>query len=259
MFINSSEYYNALNDYNIEVIEGYHFKGTDLFNKYINDMYNLRLKFDKSNPCSCFYCSIPNMKLTLHMNLIAKLLMNSLYGRFGLNPLLPDTQIINKNSLEKIVDSSEITEIIEFEDRLLIQYIEEKKVDNYNNEELDVINTSNIAIASAITAYSRITMAKIKKYCLDNYTKIYYSDTDSVFTDQPLPDFIVGSKLGEWKLEGIYSKAVFLAPKVYGLIDQNGKEIVKCKGYKNKNLNFNDLRNLLTLNESIKLPQEKWY
>jgi hypothetical protein len=52
---------------------------------------------------------------------------------------------------------------------------------------------------------------------------------------------------------------VFIAPKVYGLIDQNGKEIIKCKGYKNKNLTFNDLLNLLTLNESIKLPQEKWY
>ena len=144
--------------------------------------------------------------------------MNSLYGRFGLNPLLPDTLIIDKDSLDKFLDSSEIVELIEFEDKLLIQYIEENKIGNYDNEELDVVNNSNVAIASAITAYSRITMAKIKRYCLDNNIKIFYSDTDSVYTNKPLPDYLVGKELGKWKLEGFYEEGVFVAPKVYGLI-----------------------------------------
>jgi hypothetical protein len=189
-------------DYKVIITKGYSFDKANLFKSYVNDLYNLRLTYDKKDP----------------MNYIAKILMNSLYGRFGLNPLLPDTLIIDKDSLDKFIDSSEIVELIEFEDKLLIQYIEENKIGNYDNEELDVVNNSNVAIASAITAYSRITMAKIKRYCLDNNIKIFYSDTDSVYTNKPLPDYLVGKELGKWKLEGFYEEGVFVAPKVYGLI-----------------------------------------
>jgi hypothetical protein len=41
---------------------------------------------------------------------------------------------------------------------------------------------------------------------------------------------MVGKELGQVKLEHLISKAVFLAPKVYGLIDVNGDEVIKIKG-----------------------------
>ena len=45
---------------------------------------------------------------------------------------------------------------------------------------------------------------------------IYYSDTDSVDLDKPLPDKYVGEDLGQFKLEHIFDEGVFLSPKVYG-------------------------------------------
>lgn len=59
-------------------------------------------------------------------------------------------------------------------------------------------------------------------------------------------------------LEAIIKEGVFLAPKLYGYIDQDGKEIVKCKGYKDK-ITFNDLKSLLIKNSKLELKQEKWY
>ena len=70
--------------YKFEVLRGYTFDCSIIFDQYVTDLYNLRLQYDKTNP----------------MNYIAKILMNSLYGRFGLNPLLNDTLIINKNELD---------------------------------------------------------------------------------------------------------------------------------------------------------------
>lgn len=72
--------------------------------------------------------------------------------------------------------------------------------------------------------------------------KIYYSDTDSIFINKPLPDW--GSSLGQMKLEHVIYKAVFLAPKVYGFITTDGKEVIKVKGLTKEivsNLHFNDL------------------
>ncbi len=64
------------------------------------------------------------------MNYIAKILMNSLYGRFGLNPLLPENQFIDKDLLKDFISTAEITDIIEFDDKLLIQYIDQSNLEN---------------------------------------------------------------------------------------------------------------------------------
>lgn len=85
----------------------------------------------------------------------------------------------------------------------------------------------NIAIASAITAGARVEMSFFKNN--PNF-KLYYSDTDSAVIDAPLPDFMVGNGLGQMKLEHTINKAIFLAPKVYGLVDIDGNEIIKVKG-----------------------------
>jgi hypothetical protein len=64
----SEELYNAQKyGYEFEILWGYTFEKGFVFKDYINDLYNLRLKYPKSDP----------------MNLVCKLLLNSLYGRFG--------------------------------------------------------------------------------------------------------------------------------------------------------------------------------
>jgi len=65
-----------------------------------------------------------------------------------------------------------------------------------------------------------------------NLPSLYYSDTDSLYFDDPLPDFMVDSnRLGALNLEGVWDKAVFLAPKVYALDKlETGEQIIKIKG-----------------------------
>jgi hypothetical protein len=94
--------------------------------------------------------------------------MNSLYGRFGLNPILNNNIIINKDELDEFVDTSVINEIIDFDDKLLVGLIHKDKISNNLQETFAQEIKSNVAIASSITAYSRMVLSNIKKYCLDN-------------------------------------------------------------------------------------------
>ena len=64
------------------------------------------------------------------------------------------------------------------------------------------------------------------------------------------------------KLEHFINKGVFLAPKVYSLLTEEG-EITKIKGFsikedKNKILKYDNLKNLLNRNEFVVLNHEKW-
>lgn len=57
---------------------------------------------------------------------------------------------------------------------------------------------------------------------------LYYSDTDSIYIDRPLPEkFISDTRLGALKLEGFYDKAIFLAPKMYALFDSTIQHQIK--------------------------------
>jgi hypothetical protein len=68
-WVYSLEMDNAMKfGYQFEILNGYQFEKGYIFKDYVEKMYNLRLKYDKGDP----------------MNLIAKLLMNSLYGKFGM-------------------------------------------------------------------------------------------------------------------------------------------------------------------------------
>ena len=87
---------------------------------------------------------------------------------------------------------------------------------------------------------------------------IYYTDTDSIDIDKPLDPKYVGSGLGKFKLENIFSKAIFLAPKVYGGITSEGEELVKVKGLKNP-IKFDSLTSLLDKDSQLEITQDKWH
>ena len=67
--------------------------------------------------------------------------------------------------------------------------------------------------------------------------------------DPELNENLIGTELGQFKLEYIFEKAVFLSSKVYGGVLSDGSELIKVKGLNkdsiSKNLNFNILENLL--------------
>ena len=99
-----------------------------------------------------------------------------------------------------------------------------------------------------------------------NLPSLYYSDTDSIYLDGPLPDsFISPTELGKLKLEGVYDEAIFLAPKVYALKNQEG-EIIKIKGLNkdsiiNNNITLEILEALLIKDSNIQIAsdQNKWF
>ncbi len=197
------------------------------------------------------------------MNLSAKLLMNAAYGRFGMDDDFTFTYIMSKkdySNFEKLdgaIDS--IIDVVEIGDNYLVQ-IKNPKV----KLETELDNGSenhnvNIAIASAVSAYARIHMSQFK----NNKYKLYYSDTDSIFIDRPLDDSVISNtELGKMKLEGIYNKAIFLAPKVYGLRDIDGNAILKIKGLNKEsmiNITVDTLDELLVKDKALELNQTKWF
>jgi hypothetical protein len=120
------------------------------------------------------------------------------------------------------------------------------------------VHNINIAIAAAISAYSRIHMSQFKN---NKDYNLYYSDTDSIYIDKPLPDSFIGKELGLMKLEYICKDAIFLAPKVYGLLTDKDF-IVKIKGLSNKavsDISPFTLYQLLNKDSKLESKQDKWY
>lgn len=87
---------------------------------------------------------------------------------------------------------------------------------------------------------------------------MYYTDTDSAVMQKPLDDSLVGKHLGQMVHERTYKEFVALAPKVYGGITSDKKELVKIKGFKDK-ISLLELKSLLEENKSLKLHQTKWF
>ena len=249
-WIYSLEMDNAMkHGYTFEILHGYQFEKGYVFKEYVNILYNLRLQYSKGDP----------------MNLIAKLLMNSLYGKFGMKN---EGSIIEIFDTKNEKDNQMLEATLDAYGETLEDYIQignhfltvRKSLLNYINEEeqyhaLDV----NVAIASAITGGARVWMSTIKNSSKFN---LYYSDTDSAVIDAPLPSVLVGPELGQFKLEQIIDRAVFLAPKVYGLVTSEGQEIIKVKGLNQEsldNINFKELEFLLIKDSSKEFNQDKWY
>lgn len=225
--------------YEFEVIWGYTFDKEYIFKEYVNDLYNLKMNSDKN---SSIYT-------------ISKLLLNSLYGRFGMSPekeickIVKGEYEIGKFIHDKSITITDTTKIEE--DIEIFSYIKNKEYeeDGLTHESI------NVSIASSITAYARIRMAKIKvEYC----NNIYYSDTDSIDLDIELPTNYISNNLGDFKFEHKFKEVIYIAPKVYAAITNNGKEFIKIKGYKEE-VKYDKIYEVLKEKNKLKLTQEKWY
>lgn len=133
---------------------------------------------------------------------IAKLFLNSLYGKFGAKRYYRDSYFkLNEDG---------------FEERVLL--------DKYENKGAGV--NSYPAMASFITAYARqITIES----AIANYETFVYADTDSLHlatTDQLEVEQlkIDDKKFGYWKLEKQFDDSLFLDLKCYAEHDKNGWE-----------------------------------
>src|SRR5438445_540861 len=92
----------------------YTFNKDYIFKDYINDLYNIRLNYPKSDP----------------MNLTAKLLLNSLYGRFGMHNNFNTLEFVNQGRFEKLTNNSniKIENITQLGSKFLVSYNNENKI-----------------------------------------------------------------------------------------------------------------------------------
>jgi len=207
----SEELYNAEKyGYKFEILRGYLFENDYIFKDYVDILYKMRLQYPKSHP----------------LNFLAKLYLNSLYGRFGMKDIFDDIVNFEKNDNELYEKNNNILDLFDIGSYIICKL--KKPIEDILNKE--DYNNINIAIASAVTSYARIHMSQFKNN--PNLPNLYYTDTDSAYFDDPLPEsFISNTILGKMKLEGIYDKAIFLAPKLYALENtKNGESIIKIKG-----------------------------
>jgi hypothetical protein len=226
--------------YKFNFIRGVLFKEADIFSEMIKKLYEIKEHSDKG---SSDY-------------IISKLLMNSLYGRFGMSPDMESHIVISEKEAEYFYENYIISNILNFKNgKVLISYITNRSSEELDTEsDMDRALNINVAIAATITANSRIFMYKFKS--MPGYIP-YYSDTDSIDLNKPLPPENLGTGLGLMKLEHVFDEAIYLAPKVYGGITEK-YEYVKVKGLKNP-IPYLELKSLLKKNAILEIPQEKWH
>lgn len=206
------------NHYNVNVIAyhgGWKFQKTKgLFTEYIDYWTKNKIEAKKEGNKSLYQ--------------ISKLMMNSLYGKYGSNPIV--------RSKYPTLDSEGVV-------RYIMNEPEEKK-------------PVYIPIATFITAYARrktiTTSQAIKDYTREKYGEDFYiySDTDSIhlrkLPEEELKKFVEidDYELGKWKIEADNIKiAKFLRQKSYIEIDDTGHKNVVIAGLPKKLADYVTIEN----------------
>jgi hypothetical protein len=218
-----------------------------VFKSYIDKIYNI-----KSNPKNST------------QKALAKILLNNLLGRFGINleksvtDVMTNKEFETKSVMNKITSYKRISKekvLVNYLPKLDFNLIEEhnlsmiKILNKYKDYEVQTLNVCSIVISAAITAYARIYMSKIKLDIIKNDGELYYSDTDSIITNKQLPNSMVSSKeLGKLKLEHVIDKGIFISNKItaYGITMVNLS--LRPKSY----FDYLKLLNNININTSIK-------
>ncbi|MFA5300120.1 MAG: DNA polymerase [Lutibacter sp.] len=189
---------------------------------------------DKCSPFKVFVNKLYELKKKEKgaIRQIAKILLNAGgFGKWG-------EKIIKELFVAQFFDSE--SEALEFLDSLnekaqIIENSDVKKwVVKYNELKEMPKPNKNVAIASFITAYSRIHLTDLQHTIEENDGKVIYSDSDCIVIPKIFAKFIAcGNELGLCKIESIIEEAKYLAPKAY--IERiDGKIKINCKGLEQK-------------------------
>jgi DNA polymerase elongation subunit (family B) len=144
---------------------------------------------------------------------------NTFYGRLGMNPERLEEEIISnieEKKYEKIIENNGV-------------YIGFKKKEK---------SISNVMISAAVTSKARIKLYKGMKEVMKNNGRVIYTDTDSIIAafkkdeyrkklDLKMGEVLFNSK----DINTVISEGVFAMPKTYALKYEDGREVVKIKGF----------------------------
>lgn len=172
--------------YNVEYINGFKFKDkTGMFNKFIDDWMEVK----KTE--------------TGAKKQLAKLMLNSLYGKFATNP-----DVTGK-----------------------VPYLKENGACAYTTGEHETKDPIYTPLGVFITSWARFTTITTAQKC---YDRIIYCDTDSIHltgteTPEAIADQIDPNEMGLWDHESTFTRAKFLRQKTY-IEEIEGELDVKCAG-----------------------------
>jgi hypothetical protein len=212
------EYLKSEFDISFRVDYGYIFpKRKEIFRKFVETFY--RIKQENSDNALGF---------------IAKLFLNSLYGKFG--------QTRWKDSIE--VWSKDLKNFVSFDDYYGLMLVTRESHSKFILPYL----------ASYITDLARLIHFK---YMNLDQSSLFYCDTDSIFTTSKILDRYISPEIGKLKFLGTY-EGVFLAPKSYALRDEKtGEEIVTFKGFDPDEFTFRKFKSALTQGDRLSMQKKK--
>ena len=231
----------------IDIYEVWHFResSTELWKGYIRKFLKIKLEAsefecseqDYRNKARTLDIELGVLKPNPGLRFIAKLCLNSLWGKFGQNPKVKHNQYIDDPKafvslvLDETIENLSISFLgdsmayvsYEVQDRFLTT--------NYN---------TNIFVACYTTSWARLRLYDMIER-LDRH--MCYCDTDGiVYIENEQTKFIydtfIGDSLGEWtdELHGNHIDFWCCAqPKDYGYITSNNKQCGKVKGFRVNN------------------------
>lgn len=178
----------------IEYIEGYMFKGSlGIFDDYIDTFMELKKTGEGARKST------------------AKLMLNSLYGKFGTNPQREERIIQFDDGVFSTTNKDEQGNLLEY-----------------------LSDGVYLPLASFITSYARDVLLESAN---NVYDRFMYCDTDSIhILGYEVPNIRVHDKeLGAWKLEGKFISAKYIGAKRYAeklIIIKDSKYFKNVKHYK---------------------------
>ena len=151
---------------------------------------------------------------------IAKLYLNSLYGKFGQRDIIQSYKLVDcDKQLKEGLNTPLMIGNNVFEQC-------KEKVRGYINR---------VDIAAQITARARLHLYKL--FCEAGFDSVYYADTDSIMTSRTLK---TGDGLGELKQLDRVSQFIALSPKLYAYKSQEGDVVLHSKGFRIDQLSYAD-------------------
>lgn len=147
---------------------------------------------------------------------IAKLFLNSSYGKFGQKRINKKIQ----TEADLIKAGTDINKVSSFDGGFL-----------YSSEETSYQNRSiNPIYATFVTAYARHVLYLGFEHIMEKGGNVFYCDTDSIKSDIEMDSELVNDKaLGKWKNEGHYLRNIFPSAKLY-YQEGNEEKVTKGKG-----------------------------
>lgn len=146
-------------------------------------------------------------------SLMAKLMMNSLYGKFAANPenyynymiIPPDVMKVVAHGAAVDIKNDGRVESWEFGGEFGKWFLAQRKLDDFQKRYY------NVATGASITGFVRAMLWR----AIHSSEGMLYCDTDSIACKKAGKGVIIGDKLGQWKSEGKYDKAGIAGKKLY--------------------------------------------